>query len=195
VKPWEVAELIDRNPENYVDTEEGRLYGVDGLVYLYITSPFGTDIYIWKNGKYTTMPYNTQPANTENVLAVVRCPGWSEIDTSVYEEESFEWDEKHKVWRDPYAGGKVVRDPVAYLIKEVGLLQEEEELLKKIAVQTKGIELKDLGVELDAETDKRKSALRRPTMKLRLILEGKDWEKEKEVELSSLEREEIENAL
>ena len=134
----EVRELIDRNPENYVDTPEGRLYGVEGLVYLYITSPFGTDLYIWNDGKYTTMQYNTQPANVENVLAVVRCPGWEVLDTSAYEEESFEWDEKNQVWRDPHENGKIVKDPVAYLIKNVGLLEEEEELLKKIAEQVNG---------------------------------------------------------
>jgi len=133
MKEYEIYELIDSNPNNRVETPEGELRGFDALLYTYITEDFGTDIYILNDGTFFTLPHNTHPADTSDVLAVIRCPGWSEQDTSIYEEESFVWDEKAGVWRDPYENNRVVKDPVAYLIREVGLQQEEDFLLKLIS--------------------------------------------------------------
>ena len=128
---WEIRELIENNPKNVVSTPEGELRGMDGLVYLYITSPFGTCIWISRDGRYVDRPCNETPADWREAIAVLKCPGWENLDTSVYTGD-FEWDDERKVWIDSLNENQVVIDPVAYLIREVGLQEEEEEILQKI---------------------------------------------------------------
>ena len=59
---------------------------------------FNEQLLIWDNGEIEYMPGNTYfREEPDNLLAVIRCPGWNNLDTSDYEENVGVWD--GNAWR------------------------------------------------------------------------------------------------
>jgi len=65
---------------------------------------FGDRLVVWQDGKMSYLPQNTNlhPEDWKKVLFVYPCPGWNNIDTSLYEEGVGVYNEEEGKWEwDP----------------------------------------------------------------------------------------------
>jgi len=140
---WEDYEnRVESNPKNQVKVkvggEEVVLKGWDAVVYRSLTLPYGYRLLFWDDGEVSYLQTGEFPSSTEDLVAVHEIVGVENLDYSVYE-DGFLWDEEKGGWIDPLSDKEVVLknfdELIAYLISEVGLLQEQEELMKEVEKQ------------------------------------------------------------